>query len=97
MNARHMAVGEEHAGVERDYGTLKSHLDQFAEDTRFLEAIRPELQNKFPDCWVAVYRKEVVGTGATLGNVMKQLAQKGVPASRAAIDFLRREPISLIL
>jgi hypothetical protein len=97
MRPKKMAVGEGYTDLEQNHSTLLSHLDQFAEDTRFLESIRPELQNRYPDCWVAVYRKELVGSGTTLRDMMKQLADKGVPATRAAIDFLRKDPIALIL
>ena len=97
MNARQMAVGEAHAAGERDYGTLMSHLDQFAEDTEYLESIRPELRNKYPDCWIAVYKKEVVGVEPTLRQVIRRLAEKDIPASRAVVDYLRKDPIALIL
>lgn len=97
MNARHMAVGEEQAGLERDYGTLKSHLDQFAEDTQFLESIRPELRNKYPDCWVAVYKKEIVEVGPSLKQIIRNLAARDIPGSRAVIDFMCKEPVALIL
>ena len=97
MSPKQMAVGEGRAERERDYNALMSHLDQFAEDTRFLESIRPELQNKYPDCWVAVYQKELAGASPILRVVMKQLADKHIPRGRAVVDFLRKEPIALIL
>lgn len=97
MSPKQMAVGEGHAGLEKDHGILKSHLDQFAQDAKFLASIRPELQNKYPDHWVAVYGKELVGTGPTLRDIMRQLADRGVPASRAVVDFLSKEPVALIL
>ena len=97
MNAKYMAVGEGNAGLERDYGTIMSHLDQFAQDTKFLESIRPELRNKYPNCWVAVYKKEIVDVGPSLRQVMKNLAQKDILGSRAVIDYLRKDPIALIL
>lgn len=97
MNAKHMAVGEGHAGLEWDHSTLISRLDQFASDTRFLESIRPELHNQYPNCWVAVYNKELVGTAGSLREIVKLLTDRNVPPSRAVIDFLRKEPIALIL
>ena len=97
MNAKYMAEGMGHGGTLGDRGELASHLDQFAEDTRFLESIRPELQNKYPNCWVAVYQKQVVGTGTTLKEVIQKLDENDIPKSRAVIDFLRSEPIAMIL
>ena len=96
MNANHMAVGDG-GGTEADYGTIKSHLDQFAGDTRYLESIRPELRNKYPDCWVAVYKKEVVAVKPTLRAVVRTLREQNIPPSRTVIDYLRKEPIALIL
>ena len=98
MNPKQMAVGEGQTGLDSaDLGVLMSHLDQFAEDTRFLESIRPELQSKYPDCWIAVYGKQIVGTSPKLRDLMTQLAKNDVPPSRAVVDFLRKEPIALIL
>ena len=97
MKAKHMAVSGGHASSERDYGTLISHLDQFAEDTQFLESIRPELRNKYPNCWVAVYKKQVVEVGPSLKQVMRNLAVRDIPGSHAVVIFLSKEPIALIL
>ena len=50
MRPKKMAVGEGYNVLEQNHRTLLSYLDQFADDTRFLESIRPELQNRYPNC-----------------------------------------------
>lgn len=97
MSPRKMAVGMSHVGLERDHDRLMSHLDQFAEDTRFLESIRPELQNKYPDYWIAVYKREIVATASTLRELVKELVAKDIPPSQVVLAYLRTEPIAMIL
>ena len=77
-------------------GDLES-LEQFVEDNRFLEGIRPELQNKYPNRWVAVYKKEVVGDAKSISKIIKMLKSKGVPVSQSVLVFLRKKPIPMIL
>ena len=96
MNAKQMAVGEG-GGHEPDYGTLKSHLDQFAEDNQYLESIRPELRNQYPNHWIAVYKKEVVGIESSLRRIVQHLLDKNIPPSRTVVSYLRKEPLALIL
>lgn len=74
-----------------------AQFDQFKADTEFLESLRPELIQKYPGQWVAVYRKRVVATDKSLKNVIKQLDESGVPKSRTVIDCMVVERVSLIL
>lgn len=97
MRPKQMAVGAGYGGLEESHQILLSHLVQFTEDSRFLESIRPELQNKYPNYWVAVYKKEVVATAATLKEIAKELAAKDVPISQVVLSYLRTEPIAMIL
>lgn len=97
MSPKKMAVGVSQAGLERDHGTLMAHLDQFKEDTQFLESIRPELQHKYPNSWVVVYKREVVSIAPTLKELVKELAVKDIPIAQVVITYLRKEPIALIL
>ena len=97
MVKKHMAVGSGVFDLIEDRLMIIDHLDQFRDDTNFLESIRPELQNQYPNRWVGIYQRRVVGTGATLKEVIRKLDEKGVPKSRAVIDFLRTEALRLIL
>lgn len=97
MSSKKMVVGASQSGLENDIGVIASHLDQFAQDTRFLESLRPELQKQHPDSWVAIYKKKVVSTGASLREIMQSLEKQGIPKSRAVVDYLKTDPITLIL
>jgi hypothetical protein len=97
MVRRVMAVGGGAANLMHDWASLTTRFDQFKEDTKFLESIRPELQNEYPNCWIAVYEKKVVGTGQKLKDIIQQLDDGNIPKSRAVIDYLRTEPITMIL
>ena len=97
MSSKKMMAESSQYGPDGDIGVISSHFDQFAEDTRFLESIRPELQKQHPDSWIAVYKKRVVCTGSTLREVIQSLDKLEIPKSRAVVDYMKTEPITLIL
>ena len=97
MRSRHMAFGKGREDLMDRRDALTSDLDQFAQDAAFLESIRPELLNKYPDCWVAVYKKRVVASGPVLRDVVKQLSERGFPRTRVVVDYLTTEHRALIL
>ncbi len=96
MNGKYIAEGVEH-GAGGTGSEIASHLDQFSQDTMYLASIRPELQNKYPDHWVAVYEKKIIATAPTLKEVMRTLQANKIPTARAVVDFLRAEPIAMVL
>ncbi len=94
---KEMAVGKTSAGMGQELKEAKIYLDQFTDDTKFLESIRTELHHQYPNCWIAIYKREVVSTAPTLKEVMRKLTERNIPKSRAVIDFLREKPIAMIL
>ena len=52
--------------IYEDKLIINKKLEQFREDTIFLESIRPELLCQYPDCWIAIYQKEVVGIASKM-------------------------------
>ena len=87
-------INTEQSNIPPNWG---EHLHQFKEDTIFLESIRPELLYQYPDCWIAIYQKEVVGVASKLKDIIKQLNQKDVPRGYAVIEFLNIKQIPMIL
>jgi hypothetical protein len=82
---------------EMDPNVVVAMLDQFKEDCMFLDSIAPELRKDYPDHFVAVYQKQVVATGKNLKNLFRLIDKSDVPRGRVAIEFVRSEPVSMIL
>ena len=80
-----------------DIKLIQSQLKRFTKDTKFLESIRPELTNKYPDQWIAVYQKEVVAVDKSLKRLIDHLKDTNIPASDTVVELLRTKRIPMIL
>jgi len=58
---------------------VQQELDRLRQDALYLDQHRDELLQRYPDRWVAVYHREVVGTARNLQRLVLQLKRKGIP------------------
>ncbi|MGH6829178.1 MAG: DUF5678 domain-containing protein [Rhizomicrobium sp.] len=75
----------------------KARLQGFAKSASVFSSNDPRLIDKYENKWVAVYNGEVVAVGESLGDIMRQLPKRGVPASDAMIRRIDRKERTLIL
>ena len=75
----------------------KAELRRFTEDQRFFGEVYDELLERYPEKWVAVYRKEIVGADADFGRLLKRLKARGYPLRRLAINHVTAETVNWIL
>lgn len=83
----------EKAADEKEAGELKRYI----KDRQFLESLREELLNKYPEQWVAVYTRELVASAKSLPMLVKLLEEKRITPSKAAIDFMTSRKMAMIL
>ena len=83
--------------TEADLEKIGAHLEQFEEDTRFLDDNREGWRLEHPDKWVVVFQRQLVGTGDTALKALNKAKGAGVPVHRVAIEYLASEPTKLIL
>ena len=72
---------------ERDAG-----LQQFHEDVVWFKTRRKELAAQYPDQWVAVYCKEVVGAAEDIEDLMTHLKANSLPIGSTHVDFAATKP-----
>lgn len=72
-------------------------LKRYIDDLQFLDSLRQELLHKYPERWVAIYARQIVGAAKTLPDLIKMLEAKQIAPSRAAIDFLTSRKMAMIL
>ena len=72
-----------------------AHL-QFVEDSRYLGSITDDMRSKHGDCYVAVYKGEVL-VGGTQEEVLAAMDDRGIPRAHAATAFITREPLMIII
>ena len=78
---------------DKEAGEFKRYIS----DQQFLQSLREELLNKYPEQWVAVYSREVVAAAKSLPTLVKLLEEKRITPSKAAIDFLTSRKMAMIL
>ncbi len=63
----------------------------------FIYSHREELLQQYPDQWIAVYRKDIIGNDKDLLRLVRKLRTSGVPLRHIALEMLSREEIPLAL
>ena len=69
-----------------------ARLQRFHEDVVWFSAHRKELAEQYPDQWVAVYCKEVVGAAEDHEDLMSHLKANHLPIGSTHIDFAATKP-----
>jgi hypothetical protein len=59
-------------------------LDQFDQDSRFIDQHYDELWGEHPEEWIAVYRGEVVSVARDIETLIKELDDKAIRPEDAA-------------
>ena len=65
---------------------------QFREDIIWFQSHRKELVAQYPDHWVAVYRKGVVGAAEDIEDLMTHLKANNLPIGSTYVDFAATKP-----
>ena len=64
---------------------VKTDLKRFHEDGQFFDTHYDELLEEYPEHWIAVFHKEVVGTDTDFYRLLDSLKSRGFPLSRMII------------
>lgn len=76
--------------------TMAEDLIDFDESARKLSEDR-SLADRYDQQWVAVYGGEIAASAADMDELLRQLSEACVPASKAVIRFIERKERTLIL
>ena len=74
-----------------------AELKIFTEDQLFFDEMYHEFLERYPDKWVAVYNKEVIGVDEDFRRLLKSLKASGYPLRRLAINRVTAEDANWIL
>ncbi len=84
------------ADVEFDEKTILKQLRSFRESTSWITKNVQRLRSKYPDQYVAVYDRKVIGTDVDFDLLFKRLDGK-YNMSHVAIEFIPSEELILVL
>lgn len=77
--------------------TVQQELERYRNDALYFEQHREELLKKYPECWIAVFEGDLVGTAKGLPQLLKHLDKRGLPQGRVFIEHLSTKEDLLIL
>ena len=72
-------------------------FDQFQRDIEYSETHREELLNQYPEQWVAVLKRKVVGHASDVYELLDELRERGIPTERVVLRHLTRQEELFIL
>ena len=74
-----------------------AELRRFQQDTDYLRTHWDDLLERYPEQWIAIYNREVVGVAPDFDRILGELKKCGVPIGRARIEHMTRHDDVLIL
>ena len=80
-----------------DWERARTEHEQFSRDVECLNALRPRLREEHPDCYVVVFEEKIVAFGPVRKEVLADLDRLGIPRRLAAMKFISKEPMRLIV
>lgn len=81
----------------RSRDMVQQELKRYHDDALYFEERRQELTKQYPDQWIAVYNKQVVGTSKDPKRLLAQLKRKGIPPNQVFLEHLSTKEDILIL
>lgn len=76
---------EESVASARD---LVQDVKRFRDDALFVQENRDRFLEQFPDRWIGVYQREIVGVARTAKELVAKLNRKGILPGQAYFAFL---------
>lgn len=80
-----------------DWEQARAEHEQFSRDIDCLKALRSRLREEHPDCYVVVFEEKVVAFGPVRKEVLEDLDRLGIPRRLAAMKYISKEPMRLIV
>lgn len=76
---------------------VKDELARFREDSQYLDRHHDRFVKQYPDQWIAIYHKKVVGVHSDFEMLLEMLRKKGVSPGEAVIELMTTEKVTWIL
>ena len=76
---------------------MKTDLKRFHEDGQFFDTHYNRLLEMYPEQWIGVFQKEVVGTDTDFNSLLDDLKSRGFPLSRMIIKQVTAKKVKWFL
>ncbi len=91
-----MTTGTGEAG-QRGTDQRQADLRRFSGDVDYYAEHRDELLARYPEMWVAIFDRQLVGVAADPRALVAALKERRIPAGQALVKHLARENPPLVL
>ena len=65
----------------------RASLEQFSADARWFDTHRKDLVAEYPDQWIGVFQRKVVGASDDIEDLVIRLQAKDLPVGSIYVDF----------
>ena len=72
---------------------IKAELKRFGEDHKYFSDRYREMLERYPEHWIAVYNKEVVGADTDFKRLLEDLKARGYPLAKLAVNKATAEKV----
>ena len=76
---------------------VDQELERYTGDMVYFDEHRQELLEQYPERWVAVYDKRVVGAAKSLKRLISKLKKEGIPPGQVYREYVTKDDILLIV
>ena len=76
---------------------VQRELERYREDAQYFEEHQEQLLVRYPEKWVAIHNRQVVGAAKDLRRLIAQLQRKGIPPADTYRQYLSTKEDLLIL
>jgi hypothetical protein len=80
-----------------DPADVARELREFRRAARSLSDQYPQLVDRYPDQWVAIFNGKVRAHGQSFQDVMEQIEREGLPRERTVVRFMDKSDRAMIL
>ena len=91
------AEGGDRKPIRAPSDDIMVEMEHFDQDIQFVNDNAREIRRLYPDQWVAVYDKQVIGADADLDRLLDDLKALGYPLGNSLIRRIETNPINLIV
>jgi len=75
----------------------RKRMRQYRDDVLYIDKHLDELTEKYPNQWIAVHKKEIVGVDNDFDSLIKKLSSKNIPLGKTAIEYLSTSEDMMVL
>ncbi len=76
---------------------IQRDLERFSRDGEYVQRHRAELLSQYPDMWIGVYEQKLVGAATTIGELIRQIEDKGLAPGYVYRQYLATKEEDLIV